>query len=584
MLRALSLIATAACLNLALVAPARAQDEDGDGVPNRADVFPCDPTRAGEAFAPAQGQYGTLLFEDEWPLLNDSDSNDLVLDYNYEVTTDAQGAAISMTARYHVAALGGVNPLGLGLHLPVGPGAVAAASVSDGNGTRPLVHEAVEAELTYVVSPDLPTLFPGETAPFNVVAGQNSVAGQLIVVQIDFATPVAIPMSEAPFDVYAFRVGQKRRETHLPNYPGTSMLDRSLLGTGVDGSGGGRYFVDTQGLPFVLSVPQSSAYPLEGTHVAQLWPNVTAFAASGGATSQDFYTSAQTAGQYSGRAGAPTLPITQPDVSCVPNGAYPDPAAFNVLWHVSTSGSDTRGDGSAGNPFASLHVAIAAAASGDGIEIHPGVYRLVPQVHYGGLMVAGIYDQGKRLSIFGSNDQTLLEVHSSDTTYRDSHVLSFKGQETINGVVYGSVLSNVVVHFFPNRSTNYSNAIVGWNSPGAEIRNVVFENKSATTRWAYVYDNSQPVDTPRFYNSVFISNGRWSGRYTGRPSYINCIMENLPSGYTTLSNNVYRPATGADIGGGALPADLLSAGSPAITNPDGSRSHIGVRGGTFAWP
>jgi len=572
-------------IGLGVGSSAFAQDEDGDGVLNGADTYPCNAALAGEAFAPAEGTYGTLLFEDEWPLANDLDVNDLVLDYNYHLTTDAAGNAVALTVRYHVAALGGANPLGLGLHLPVPASAMAAATITDSFGTRNLVHEPLEAEATYEVASDLAALFAGATPPFNVVAGQPTVPGQSIVLSFSFAVPVALSMSAAPFDVYIFHVGQTRRETHRPNYAGTSMMFSSMFGTGVDGSGNGRYFVDTQGLPFVLDVPEGAAYPQEATHVAQLWPNISAFGASGGTTNQDFYTSAQTAQGYSGRVSAPAISISTPDVSCVPTGAYPDPAGFNTLWHVATYGDDATGDGSLANPFASVHVAINAASSGDGIEIHPGTYRLVPQVHYAGYMVAGIYDQRKRLSIYGYNAQTILEMHSADNgTHRDAHVLSFKGVETINGVNYGSVLSNVMVHFYPNRGRNYSDAIVGWNSRGAEIRNVVFENKSTTHSWGYVYDNSAPYDTPRIYNSAFISNSRWVSRYTGRPSFINCVMENAPNGYTTRTNNVYRRPVGADISGGAIPADLLNAGSPAITNPDGSRSHIGVRGGTFAWP
>ncbi len=112
----------------------------------------------------------------------------------------------------------------------------------------------------------------------------------------------------------------------------------------------------------------------------------------------------------------------------------------------------------------------------------------------------------------------------------------------------------------------------------------MIENKSTTTAYAYVYDNRNPSATPQYINTVFISNGRWVSRYTGRPSYINCIMENSPAVSTTFSNNVIRRANGADLGGGAVPADLFRQGNPAMTNPDGSRSHIGVRGGLYAWP
>ena len=169
---------------------------------------------------------------------------------------------------------------------------------------------------------------------------------------------------------------------------------------------------------------------------------------------------------------------------------------------------------------------------------------------------------------------------------RDAHVLSLKGQRTVNGVVRGSMLSNVTVHFYPGRSVSYSHAIMGWNAAGAEIHNGVFENRSPTTFWSLVYDNEAPYDTPRVFNSVFISNGRWTGAYTGRPSYINCLMEHADGAarYSISRNNRVRAATAADLSRSTLPSDLLHAGDPAILNPDGSRLHIGVSGGRFAWP
>lgn len=561
-----------------------AQDQDGDGVSDGSDRFPCDPATAGEAFGPAEAQYGTLLFEDEWPFASDQDLNDLVLDYNYRVVTDAQGRAVSLTATYHVAALGGQTPIGLGLRLPFSPSAVGVSTITDRTGTRNLPANPYESGATYELAADLSVLFAGATQPFNVVTGQSAVSGETIVVQLSFSTPILLAMSAAPFDAYIFRSLSRSHETHLPAYSGTYRANSAHYGTGDDGSAPGRYYVDTNGVPFVLNLPQSTNYPSEFTHVAQLWPSITSFAASGGTTNQNFYASSQNATWYASRVSAPALSASTPDVSCVPSGYYPDPAGFNTLWHVSTLGDDITGNGSDVNPFASVHVAIAAAASGDGIQIHPGVYRLVPQVHYSGYMTAGIYDQSKRLSIFGFNSQTILEVHSSDVGLRDSHVFSLKGQQTINGVTYGSVFSNFVVHFYPNRNRSYSDAIVGWNKLGAEIRNVVIENKSTTTNYTYIYDNGNPAETPRFINTVFISNGRWAGRYTGRPSYINCIMENAPNAFTTLSSNVTRRATAADLGGSAIPADLLNQGDPGISNPDGSRSHIGVRGGVYAWP
>lgn len=573
-----------ASLGLLAAAPGYAQDADGDGVPDGSDAHPCDPALAGEVFAPAEGAWGTLLFEDEWPARGDQDLNDLVLDYNYHLRTDAAGRVVQLTARYFVAALGGEARLGLGVHLPIPRQAIGSATLEDRFGVRSVSPSVADTEATFVLYDEVSALFPGSTPPFNVIAGAASVPGELVVLEVTLAAPLPVASGLAPFDVFAFHTLNPGREVHRAEYPGTSRIDPSLFGSGDDGSGGGRFFVDADGLPFALALPAASDYPLELRHVAQLWPEITTFAASGGSASAGFYQVVQAAHRFAGRVGAPAIAAPPVDQSCLHTGTFP--ATYNRLWHVAVGGHDTAGDGSEGAPFATLHRAITAAIAGDGVRIHPGTYRLAPQVHYAGTMTAGVFDQNKRLTIFGANEQTILEVYGADSPLRDAHVFSLKGQQTINGVVRGTVVSNLTVHFYPNRSTNYSNAIMGWNSPGAEIRNVVLINRSTTHSWSYVYDNLAPYDTPRVYNSVFVSNGRWQGSYTGRPSYHNCLMENLDasSRYSVLSHNRVRAATSADWSLQTLPADLRHAGDPSIQNPDGTRSHIGVFGGLYAWP
>src|SRR5688500_4641944 len=75
--------------------PASAQsgpDADYDGIFDNADLFPCDWRRTGVSFVPAETEYATLLFEDNWPSRGDLDFNDAVLLYNYAVYHDAAGA------------------------------------------------------------------------------------------------------------------------------------------------------------------------------------------------------------------------------------------------------------------------------------------------------------------------------------------------------------------------------------------------------------------------------------------------------------------------------------------------------------
>jgi hypothetical protein len=51
------------------------------------------------------------------------------------------------------------------------------------------------------------------------------------------------------------------------------------------------------------------------------------------------------------------------------------PGYSGPTWHVSTGGDDVAGDGSYGNPFASIQRAIDRAAAGDSVLVYPGTYN-----------------------------------------------------------------------------------------------------------------------------------------------------------------------------------------------------------------
>jgi hypothetical protein len=240
---------------------------------------------------------------------------------------------------------------------------------------------------------------------------------------------------------------------------------------------------------------------------------------------------------------------------------------------VATFGDDTTGDGTASTPFATLDAAIQAAASGDGIRILPGRYRLQP-VALNGFTGAGIWDRGKGLVIYGANDQTVLEVYAADlTSTRDLHVARFDSNDTL--------LANLKIEYSPARSTNYSNAIFGQPANNATVRNVLFENVSTTHNWAYTYENGGVG--PQVHNATFISNGRSTSNYSGSATYRSCLFDSTPSSGSRIAS-LTRTVTVFDHWDSSIPGDLTNAGDAADEpNYDGSTAHIGVAGGVYGW-
>ncbi len=341
------LLALAPCF----IGTANAQDADGDGIANLLDAAPCDASAVGQIFAPAEGRYGLLLAEDQWPLKQDVDINDLVVAYHFTFETDPAGLVTRLIATIEPLAAGGTFDSGLGLVLPVAQGAASRIELSVG-GASPiaLTPYSADSQLTIRLVDNLRTLFPGTTGPVNVAGDRARVDGLPMVLEIDFATPVNLNTGAAPFDLFSVRGPNFDYEIHRPEFRGTSQMRQSLFGTLDDGSSNTRAFVDVDGLPSLFVVPEATVYPMEGVAISQLFPRVLNFAASGGTQDADFYTGpGNTAAAYRDMNGLgakiPSAPATLiVDTSCIgQTGNSPQTAGFTCKSLLDEGGAS--GDG-----------------------------------------------------------------------------------------------------------------------------------------------------------------------------------------------------------------------------------------------
>ena len=308
------------------VSPALAQDADGDGVSDAADAFPCDPALAAESFHPARGTFGTLLFEDFWNVRIDGDYNDLVVAYNYAFAHAPDGRVRAIRAVYGVLAAGGELDLGLGLQLPVPRAAVSRVTRSiDGGEAVQLSPSASDAQLTVTLSADVRGELLGRPAQqvINAIPGAPVVPGATLEVLVELAAPIALPLAEAPFDLYIFRRHTPSHEIHRLEYCGTSAMNTALFGAGVDSSDSAlpRCYTDDRNLPSALAVPELVDYPQELRDIGQLFPNILGWAASGGAIQQAWYTDPAPSHAFPGRL-TPAFPGGREsfarDRSCLP--------------------------------------------------------------------------------------------------------------------------------------------------------------------------------------------------------------------------------------------------------------------------
>lgn len=281
-------------------------DADGDGVSDVADPFPCDAEKSSVAFVPAEGQYGQLMFEDNWPSQGDLDFNDSVFAYNYKLFRNSNGLITKFVLTIEPLALGADIQSGIALRLPVSSTAIRTATrVVSGGSQMSLQASQFESEVVVVIANDVREFFANQAGLINVQAGAPMTDAPQIEVTMDFNAPFALGLGNEPFDLFYFRTANDTHQIHRPAYQGTDVMDQTLFGTANDGSSPGRWFVDGNGLPFVIAIPQLSAWTTEFTPLTSLYPNLSTFASSGGVQASDFYSSQVVTGQ----AFAPSLSI-----------------------------------------------------------------------------------------------------------------------------------------------------------------------------------------------------------------------------------------------------------------------------------
>ncbi|MEM8893542.1 MAG: LruC domain-containing protein [Bacteroidota bacterium] len=266
-------------------------DSDGDGVSDTNDDYPDDLDRAFNIYTPSENTYGSLAFEDQWPIKGDYDLNDLVVDYNFKFITNTANKAVSIETKLKVRAVGALFHNGFGIELPIDPGLVSGVSSDKVSVNLAVEQDATNA--TIMIFEDAHS-FMNSSGHINTIMNQAKVDAREIIFTIDFTEPVAMSsLGYAPFNPFITANGDRTVEIHLPDYSPTSKANLSLLGTAHDKSNAGTsvYYKSYNNLPWAINLPESFDYPVEFTSIEKAHLMFKTWAESGDNEYKDWYTS-----------------------------------------------------------------------------------------------------------------------------------------------------------------------------------------------------------------------------------------------------------------------------------------------------
>ena len=274
------------------------QDADGDGVDDEEDDYPNDSERAFDIYYPAQDEFGSLGFEDNWPGKGDYDFNDLVVDYNYHQVLNAGNEMVDMTGLFSVRAIGASFENGFGIQLGADPEDVSNVTGIEVPGEYINLAanntEMGQDKATIILFENAFDILPHPGGGLGVNTEQNApyVEPELMTIEVEMQNPVHVDeIGLAPFNPFLIIDKERGREAHLADKEPTSLANQSYFATADDDSDqvSGRYYKTANNLPWAIDIPAYYNYPLEKIVIIDAYNHFEDWAQSEGGEYADWY-------------------------------------------------------------------------------------------------------------------------------------------------------------------------------------------------------------------------------------------------------------------------------------------------------
>lgn len=268
-------------------------DTDNDGVPDVDDQYPEDPDRAFDNYYPNQDDFSTFAYEDLWPGLGDYDFNDLVLDFQYQIVTNAENKIVDIIATTHVKAAGATLNNGFGIAFPTAPTNCESANgynhVTSSLNMNAKGYENGHTVETVVIFYDAINTIYNSTL-INTDPNKAFIETDTLKVTTTFSNPI-MTMGQEPYNPFVYVDQERGKEIHLIDKTATALVNDTYFGTSHDNSmpASGRYYVTANNLPWAVEIPVSFDYPIEKADILTTYLKFQTWATSSGDNYTDWY-------------------------------------------------------------------------------------------------------------------------------------------------------------------------------------------------------------------------------------------------------------------------------------------------------
>lgn len=275
-------------------------DTDLDNVPDQLDDFPSDSTKAFQSYFPNRNEYGSVMFEDNWPSKGDYDFNDLVVDYHAVLTTDNKNRVREFKTDFLIRAAGAALKNGFGFQLDkIRPDQVAQATGSSLLNSYILVTpaglESNQQNAVIVVCDNVDNVIhrpPSSGDFFNTWPGVPKGDADTIHIKVKFAVPQTLQNAGTPpFNMFLIKDMDRGYEVHLPGFVPTNLVYSELFGHYDDNSdpAKGIYYKSNLYLPWGMATPGRFDYTFEQVQVIKGFMHFPEWSQSGGVLIKDWY-------------------------------------------------------------------------------------------------------------------------------------------------------------------------------------------------------------------------------------------------------------------------------------------------------